>query len=162
MNNSLDWTRSVPKMLRKRGNKKTTWVLGCGHNDDLDHVASFSEGIVLNPTVQCPVDPYTQSREQPERTYKTPAEFDKLKQFLELDRKVLRFYCIWDDRDNMFGEITPYVLHYYLVDDTMEIREVSLRLIYIVFRFGNFYKVYFGKRLVNSRVNINPDWRFRS
>lgn len=26
-----------------------------------------------------------------------------------MDRKVLRFYCVWDDRDNMFGEINPYV-----------------------------------------------------
>lgn len=83
-----------------------------------------SEGIVLNQKGECPVDPYTESRQQPQRTYKTPAEFDKLKQFLELDRKVLRFYCIWDDRDSMFGEVIQYVLHYYLVDYTMEIREV--------------------------------------
>jgi len=83
-----------------------------------------SEGIVMNPSQKCPVDPYTQSREQPHRSYETPSHFDKLKQFLELDRKVLRFYCILDDRDSMFGEIRPCVLHYYLVDDTMEIREV--------------------------------------
>lgn len=68
-----------------------------------------SEGIVLNPPEKCPVDPYTQSREQPHRSYKTPSDFDKLKQFLELDRKVLRFYCILDDRDSMFGEVRPVV-----------------------------------------------------
>lgn len=83
-----------------------------------------SEGKVLNPREKCPMDPYTSTRDQPLRSYKTPSEFDKLKQFLELDRKVLRFYCVWDDRDSMFGEIRPCVLHYYLVDDTMEIREV--------------------------------------
>jgi len=83
-----------------------------------------SEGKLLNPRGDCPVDPYTESRNLPLRSYKTPPEFDKLKQFLELDRKVLRFHCIWDDRDSMFGEIRPCVLHYYLVDDTMEIREV--------------------------------------
>jgi len=83
-----------------------------------------SEGIVLNPSITCLVDPYTTSREQPLRTYHTPTDFDKLKQFLELDRKVLKFYCIWDDRDSMFGEVIPCMLHYYLVDDTMEIREV--------------------------------------
>lgn len=37
------------------------------------------------------------------------------KQFLENDRKVLRYY--------VFSQI-PYILHYYLADDTIEIREV--------------------------------------
>ena len=36
---------------------------------------------------------------------------DKLRKFLELDRKVLRFYCIWDDRDQMFGEVRRFILH---------------------------------------------------
>lgn len=67
------------------------------------------EGIVLNPPEVCPADPYTESRKNPLQSYKTPSDFDKLKQFLELDRKVLRFYCIWDDRDSMFGEVRPCV-----------------------------------------------------
>uniref|UniRef100_A0A7S3GFT2 Uncharacterized protein n=1 Tax=Palpitomonas bilix TaxID=652834 RepID=A0A7S3GFT2_9EUKA len=50
---------------------------------------------------------------------------DKLNQFLKNDRKVLRFYCLWDDRDNMFGQKRPYVLHYFLSDDTVEILEVN-------------------------------------
>jgi len=41
----------------------------------------------------------------------------------ELDRKVLRFYALWDDRDAMFGEIKKYIIHYFLVDDSVEIRE---------------------------------------
>lgn len=40
------------------------------------------------------------------------------------DLQVLRFYCVWDDRDSMFGEMRPFVLHFFLVDDTVEIREV--------------------------------------
>ena len=68
-----------------------------------------SEGIELNPPEEPPSDPYNQSRKRPLYTYKTPSIFDKLKQFIEMDRKVLRFYCVWDDRDNMFGEIRPYV-----------------------------------------------------
>jgi hypothetical protein len=68
-----------------------------------------SEGIEMNPPEQPPVDPYTQSRDLPQHVFKTASEFDKLKQFLELDRKVLRFYCLWDDSDNMFGEIRPFV-----------------------------------------------------
>ena len=38
------------------------------------------------------------------------------KQFLDNDRRVLRFYTKFDD--------LPYVIHYYLADDTFEIREV--------------------------------------
>jgi hypothetical protein len=38
------------------------------------------------------------------------------KQFLDHDRKVLRFFSKFDD--------LPYVVHYYLADDTVEIREV--------------------------------------
>ncbi|CAB3978488.1 EF-hand domain-containing 1-like [Paramuricea clavata] len=83
-----------------------------------------SEGIELNRPEEIARDPYTEGRKQPPRSYTTPSEFDKLRQFLVMDRKVLRFYCVWDDRDNMFGEMRPYILHYYLVDDTVEVREV--------------------------------------
>ena len=40
------------------------------------------------------------------------------------DVQVLRFYCVWDDRSSMFGEKRPYIIQYYLVDDTVEVREV--------------------------------------
>ena len=35
---------------------------------------------------------------------------------MDQDRKVLRFFCACDD--------LPYVIHYYMADDTIEIREV--------------------------------------
>ena len=41
-----------------------------------------------------------------------------------MDRKVLRFFAVWDDRKAMFGESRPFVIQYYLVDDTLEVREV--------------------------------------
>ena len=40
------------------------------------------------------------------------------KQFLENDRKVLRFFA--------YSEI-PFVLHYYLADDTLEVREIKIQ-----------------------------------
>lgn len=83
-----------------------------------------SEGIILNAPEAVPTDPYTKSRDLPLRSYITPSDFDKLNKFLKLDRKVLRFFCVWDDRDAMFGEMRPFVVHYFLVDDTVEIREV--------------------------------------
>ena len=38
------------------------------------------------------------------------------KQFLDNDRKVLRFFCVSED--------LPFVVNYFLADDTIEIREV--------------------------------------
>lgn len=39
--------------------------------------------------------------------------------------QVLRFWCIWDDRQSMYGDRRPYVLHYFLEDDTVEILELN-------------------------------------
>lgn len=50
---------------------------------------------------------------------------DKLRQFMDYSRKVLRFYCVWDDRDRLYGDRRPYVVHYFLEDDTVEILEVG-------------------------------------
>lgn len=50
---------------------------------------------------------------------------DTLKQFLENDGKVLRFFCVLDERDQVYGERRPYVLHYFLADDTIEVCEVN-------------------------------------
>ncbi len=58
---------------------------------------------------------------QPLRPYE---KYDTLKQFLDHDRHVLRFFCYWDDSDNMFGDKRELVLHYFLADDTIEIREI--------------------------------------
>ncbi|XP_065652125.1 EF-hand domain-containing protein 1 isoform X2 [Hydra vulgaris] len=100
---------------------KTFKIYDC---DEFTKEYMASEGIVLNQPEECPSDLYNISREQPHRSYKTPTQFDKLKQFIELDRKVLRFFCIWDDSDKIFGEIRPCILHFFLVDNTMEIREI--------------------------------------
>jgi len=39
---------------------------------------------------------------------------DRLRQWLENNKKVLRFYCVWDNRQSMYGDRRPYVLNYYL------------------------------------------------
>lgn len=41
-----------------------------------------------------------------------------------MDRKVLRFYVVWDDRKSPYGELRQFIIQYYLVDDTLEVREV--------------------------------------
>ncbi|CAF0755677.1 unnamed protein product [Adineta ricciae] len=84
-----------------------------------------SEGIHVKQPELIPRDPYLTKRHQAAelKTYKTKSDFDKLKQYVEMDRKVLRFYAIWDDRAQMFGEQREFIIQYYLVDDTMEVRE---------------------------------------
>jgi len=44
---------------------------------------------------------------QPKRPYKADLSFRK---FLENDGHVLRFYCIWDDRNTMFGDKRKLVI----------------------------------------------------
>ncbi|KAI8916230.1 hypothetical protein EDD86DRAFT_222135 [Gorgonomyces haynaldii] len=84
-----------------------------------------TEHVVLNKPEPMPVDAYQESRVRPVRRQQETAKHDKLNRFLENDRKVLRFYCIWDDTDSMFGEVREFVLHYHLVDDSIEVREVQ-------------------------------------
>lgn len=85
-----------------------------------------SEGIIVNPPESIPTDPYIENRKQKSevKTFKTKNDYDKLKQFIQMDRKVLRFYAVWDDRSQPFGELRPFIIQYYLVDDTLEVREV--------------------------------------
>lgn len=83
-----------------------------------------SEGIVLNDPEQMPVDPYSKHHKNLQPSFTTPSEFDRMHQFLTMDRKVLRFFALWDDADSLYGEIRPVTIQYYLVDDTVEIREV--------------------------------------
>ncbi|KAA3672118.1 uncharacterized protein DEA37_0010830 [Paragonimus westermani] len=85
-----------------------------------------SEGVEVNAPEPEPSDPYLDQRAKREALSisKTPSSFDKRRQHLELDRKVLRFHAVWDDRPEMFGECRKFIIHYYLADDTLEVREV--------------------------------------
>ncbi|XP_045426391.1 EF-hand domain-containing family member C2 [Pipistrellus kuhlii] len=84
-------------------------------------------GVRLNPPGKCPDDPYTKLRKEildyvrPLRPYDS---FNTLKEFLEYDGKVLRFFCMWDDTASMFGDFRQLILHYFLADDTIEIKEL--------------------------------------
>lgn len=43
------------------------------------------------------------------KTHDVGVHHDKLRQFFENDRKVLRFYCSWDDRASLYGELRFFV-----------------------------------------------------
>ncbi|XP_018590675.1 EF-hand domain-containing protein 1 [Scleropages formosus] len=82
-----------------------------------------SEGVLLSEPEEIPVDPYAESRVEPEHCYITPSDFDRLKQFLTMDRKVLRFFALWTEMDDQSKEVRRFSIQYYLADDTVEIRE---------------------------------------
>jgi len=44
--------------------------------------------------------------------------------FLKFDRKVLRFVCVWDDRESLYGDVLQFKLHYFVSDDTIEVLAV--------------------------------------
>ncbi|XP_038628636.1 EF-hand domain-containing protein 1 isoform X2 [Tachyglossus aculeatus] len=103
---------------------KTFRIVDC---DQFTKVFLESQGIELNPPEKMAFDPYTERRKQPLRKYITPSDFDQFKQFLVFDKKVLRFFSVWDDTESLFGESRSFVIHYYLADNTVEVREVHER-----------------------------------
>jgi len=50
----------------------------------------------------------------------------QITQFLNNDGKVLRFYCTWDEKGaDGVTEKRPFVFHFFLADDTVEVLEVA-------------------------------------
>ncbi|XP_047457110.1 EF-hand domain-containing family member C2 [Mugil cephalus] len=84
-------------------------------------------GVVLNDPATIPKDPYSNLREEIEKSMKPFRPYercDTLKQFLDNDRQVLRFNCFWDDTESLFGDPRELIMHYFLADDTIEIHEL--------------------------------------
>lgn len=52
-------------------------------------------------------------------------EEDTRRNFLQNNRRVLRFYAVWDSRDRLYGDRRPYIVHMYLENSTVEILEVN-------------------------------------
>ncbi|KAM3861068.1 EF-hand domain-containing protein 1 [Diretmus argenteus] len=94
------------------------------HCDAFTQEFMESEGIIVNDPEPMPVDPYIAHRNRPQPSYIARSDLDRVKKFLTMDRKVLRFFALWDSTDSLYGETKPVTIQYYLVDDTVEVREV--------------------------------------
>ncbi|XP_063973466.1 EF-hand domain-containing family member C2-like [Diachasmimorpha longicaudata] len=81
-------------------------------------------GIPVPDPIELPCDPYIERRNVPTFPKKPNRKIDTLGKFLNFDRKVLRFYGYWDDRDSEYGIIHDLEIRYYLADDTLEIKEI--------------------------------------
>ncbi|KAL5109814.1 EF-hand domain-containing protein 1 [Taenia crassiceps] len=88
-----------------------------------------SEGVELNEPEAIPNDPYLEHRAMCEKVQSTIAKstFDARRQHCELDRQVLRFFAVWDDTKELFGDLRKFSILYYLSDDTMEVRDHHTR-----------------------------------
>ncbi|GJQ82716.1 hypothetical protein Trydic_g19726 [Trypoxylus dichotomus] len=84
-------------------------------------------GITVPDPINAPSDPYLQLRAHNKdgMMAKKPSKtIDTLGQFLANDRKVLRFYGYWDDRQSEHGVLHDLEIYYYLADDTIEIKDI--------------------------------------
>ena len=82
----------------------------------------------VNPNELPPKDFYTASRNFQLKTYKSPrylwthlrliffyffiSDEDPLRKFLTLDRVVLRFWAIWDEREQLYGEVRKFLAQF--------------------------------------------------
>jgi len=74
----------------------------------------------------------------------------KYQQYLENDRKVLMFNCYWDD-PTRYGSRSYFTLHYYLMDDTVEILENHAR------NSGrDAYPVFWRRAVLRKNPHISP------
>eukprot|EP00002_Diphylleia_rotans_P008038 TRINITY_DN1772_c0_g1_i1.p1 TRINITY_DN1772_c0_g1~~TRINITY_DN1772_c0_g1_i1.p1 ORF type:complete len:566 (-),score=119.53 TRINITY_DN1772_c0_g1_i1:135-1832(-) len=104
---------------------KVIRIVNC---DDFTRQFMTTQGYNPGEAEQPPADAYSEKRRKM-NIHERLGEFDTaklaLRKFLANDRKVLRFFGVWDDRASMYGEIHRLVMRYFLVDDTIEIREVK-------------------------------------
>jgi len=108
--------------------------------DDFTRAFYGSRGKELGPDQEYPLDRFTERSAVKATTFKKlmnplkqfmeadlgkPANqgVEHTQQFLRNDGKVLRFFGSWDDK-SMYGEKKPYIIHYFLADDTIEVLEV--------------------------------------
>ncbi|CAH1403259.1 unnamed protein product [Nezara viridula] len=85
-----------------------------------------SQGIELDQPEDMPIDPYSQKRgviNNVQQRVTPNVDEDKLKKFLDYDKRILRFYAVWDRRMEENGSLEKYKIYYYLQDDTMDIYE---------------------------------------
>lgn len=87
-------------------------------------------GIKVPQKIQTPIDPATERRRLQEewvlkgrKKAAANTKDPKYRQFLKHHRQVLKFDAYWDDRNSEFGDLRHLVVHYYLADDTVEIKE---------------------------------------
>merc|ERR1719245_2232896 len=113
---------------------KTFMITDC---DGFTREYCAQQGMEQGPPVTDEVDPFTSTREAVRIKQTTqPRTYEKLyrevmlggghinedmQQFLENDRRVLRFFAVMDDVTTPMFERRPFIILFFLADDTVEI-----------------------------------------
>ncbi|CAG9467861.1 unnamed protein product [Pedinophyceae sp. YPF-701] len=83
------------------------------------------QGIDVAPDEELPVDPFrtaAANRTETQHGRRDPNRWrEQLQQFFAYDRKVLRFFALWDDSESLYGDKLAFSVLYYLADDTMSV-----------------------------------------
>ena len=116
--------------------KREFHIISC---DDFTRKFLSEKNIPLSEGAEYPVDPYTLLKQKERDNFlqkqRKPGEASLTffsrgtlsKKMLENDRKVLRFYCVWEEDAIFPNEKRQSIIHYYLSDDTIEVLEVNDR-----------------------------------
>ncbi|KAG7202805.1 hypothetical protein KM043_009964 [Ampulex compressa] len=80
-------------------------------------------GIPVPDPIEMPKDPYSEWKKVETFPKKPNRRIDTRGNFLKYDRQVLRFYGYWDDTESPHGIIHDLEIHYFLADQTLEIKE---------------------------------------
>lgn len=116
---------------------KTFQLIDC---DEFTRAYFGDRGTPLAPSEPCPVDQFTEAQaEKSKKIAKAPRTYEKIfreamlggghmnvnmQQFMEDDRKVCRFYAVMDDTSLSAFERRPFLILFFLANNTMEIREM--------------------------------------
>ena len=99
--------------------------------DDFTRSHLATEGVELAPLEPSPPDLYQQEREVMGPTgqlqhHQTKDSYDRLAQFLNHDRRVLRFYSLSELPEYPHGKdgSKKYIICFYLADDSIEVRDI--------------------------------------
>ncbi|XP_014259036.1 EF-hand domain-containing family member C2 [Cimex lectularius] len=124
-----------------------------GKNITLVNCDSFTRiflnrlGIPVPDPMAMPEDPYMKERKKIDNVQKRKKVNVKktVNRFLEMDNRILSFDAYWDDSQTEFGYVHLLKIYYYLIDDTIEISDVTdPDHTFLISKRGKLPKEYFG------------------
>lgn len=125
----VSFSDDIVTLLDLNVDKNITLLDRVYHLTDCDaYTRQFMErlGIAVPKPVETPLDPTTELRRREKESMVPKHPFAKdfrFAQFLQNDRKVLRFSGYWDDTKSENGDIRHLEILYHLADDSFEIKE---------------------------------------
>lgn len=106
------------------------WYESNGYPPQPDALETPDDGVSLKritTETKIPIPPMTYEKRYREIMLGGGHLNENMQQFMEMDGKVCRFYAILDDMNTPQFERRPFIVHFFLSDDTIELREMYPR-----------------------------------